>query len=434
MRRSPLLLPLLLLALPFLPGAAGGYPLDGAAATGITRLEGYRLAQQGEVPGHRLPAGATLPREDVDLRLRAAPQLTLPAVDPDFTRQVRALLGADAERYGVAVLDLSDPQRPRYAEHRGDVLFNPGSVGKLVVALAIFQALADLHPESIEAREELLRTTLVTADETIRVDHHTVPVWEEAGRRIVHRPVRVGDTVNLWGCLDWMLSASSNAAASMVMKELMLLRRFGRDYPVGREAAARFFRETPKAELGRLLARALQEPLARNGLDVSRLRQGKFFTWKGQELVPGPSSHAGARELLQFLLRLEQGRLVDPFSSRELKRLLYLTQRRIRYASAPALAGAALYFKSGSLYKCRDEAGFRCGKHQGNVVNMMNSVVIVEAPARERRLFYLVVVMSNVLRVNSAVAHQTLATRLHRLVEANARDGRERPEAGPGGR
>ena len=88
------------------------------------------------MPGHRLPAGATLPREDVDLRLRAAPQLTLPAVDPDFTRQVRALLGADAERYGVAVLDLSDPQRPRYAEHRGDVLFNPGSVGKLVVALS----------------------------------------------------------------------------------------------------------------------------------------------------------------------------------------------------------------------------------------------------------------------------------------------------------
>jgi hypothetical protein len=30
----------------------------------------------------------------------------------------------------------------------------------------------------------------------------------------------------------------------------------------------------------------------------------------------------------------------------------------------------------------------------------------------------MVVVMSNVLRKNSAVAHQTLATRIHRLIEA----------------
>ena len=51
---------------------------------------------------------------------------------------MRALLGADAERYGLAVLDLTDPERPRYAEHRGKALFNPGSVGKLVVALGLF--------------------------------------------------------------------------------------------------------------------------------------------------------------------------------------------------------------------------------------------------------------------------------------------------------
>jgi hypothetical protein len=48
---------------------------------------------------------------------------------------------------------------------------------------------------------------------------------------------------------------------------------------------------------------------------------------------------------------------------------------------------------------------------------MMNSVAIVEAPAGASRLHYLVVVMSNVLRKNSAVEHQTLATRLHRLIE-----------------
>ena len=94
-----------------------------------------------------------------------------------------------------------------------------------------------------------------------------------------------------------------------------------------------------------------------------------------------------------------------------------MTQRRIRYASAPALAAAAVYFKSGSLYKCEPEAGFECKKYHGNVTNMLNSVAIIEAPAAERQLYYMVVVMSNVLRENSAVVHQTLATRIHRMLE-----------------
>ena len=48
----------------------------------------------------------------------------------------------------------------------------------------------------------------------------------------------------------------------------------------------------------------------------------------------------------------------------------------------------------------------------------MNSVAIVEWPAGKPKLFYLVAVTSNVLRKNSAVEHQTLATRLQRLIEA----------------
>ena len=47
----------------------------------------------------------------------------------------------------------------------------------------------------------------------------------------------------------------------------------------------------------------------------------------------------------------------------------------------------------------------------------MNSIAIVEAPAKERKLYYLVTLTSNVLRKNSAVDHQTLATRIHRLIE-----------------
>jgi hypothetical protein len=121
---------------------------------------------------------------------------------------------------------------------------------------------------------------------------------------------------------------------------------------------------------------------------------------------------------MHYLIKLEQGKLVDAFSSREIKRLIYMTQGRIRYASSPALGASAVYFKSGSLYKCRPEPDFKCRKYHGNVINMLNSVAMVESPAAERKLFYLVTVMSNVLRKNSAVVHQTLATRIHRLIEA----------------
>ena len=88
-----------------------------------------------------------------------------------------------------------------------------------------------------------------------------------------------------------------------------------------------------------------------------------------------------------------------------------------RYASSPALKDAAVYFKSGSLYSCKEEAGFKCGKYKGNVKNYMNSFAIVESPTGDRRLHYMVMLISNVLRVNSAVEHQTLATRIQRILE-----------------
>jgi hypothetical protein len=188
---------------------------------------------------------------------------------------------------------------------------------------------------------------------------------------------------------------------------------------VGDARARQFFENTSRKELSALLGRSLQDPVTRNGLDLEQLRQGSFFTWKGKQLVPGTTSYATPRELLRWLIKLEQGKLVDAFSSREIKRLLYMTQRRIRYASSPALADAAVYFKSGSLYKCQSEPDFKCGKYQGNILNMLNSVAIIEAPAAERRLYYMVVVMSNVLRKNSALVHQALATRLHRMLEAD---------------
>ena len=122
---------------------------------------------------------------------------------------------------------------------------------------------------------------------------------------------------------------------------------------------------------------------------------------------------------MRYLLRLEQGRLVDTFSSREIKRLIYVTERRIRYASSPALANAAVYFKSGSLFECAKEPGFICRPYAGNVKNYMNSAAIVESPAVGPKLYYMSTLVTNVLRKNSAAEHQALATRLQQLIESD---------------
>ena len=393
------------------------YPLNGYGYTGIARLEGYRLAMEGRVRAPKQPPGALLATRQVDLRLLERSDLGIPDTDPQFTASVRELLGEEADRFAVAVLDLTNPAQPRYAAHQASLRANPGSVGKILVALGIFQALADIYPDNIDARLNILRNTMVTADEFIQSDHHVVPVWQPGESRVRYLKIQIGDQASLWTYLDWMLSASSNAAASMVIKHLMLLVHYGPAYPVSEAEAQQFFKTSSKKKLAALLSRSLQDPVVRNGLDLDQLRQGSFFTRKGKQLVPGTTSHATPQELLRWLVKLEQGKLVDVFSSREIKRLLYMTQRRIRYASSPALDDAAVYFKSGSLYKCKPEPGFECKKYHGNVTNMLNSVAIIEAPAAKRRLYYMVVVMSNVLRENSAVVHQTLATRIHRMLE-----------------
>ena len=405
--------PLLLAA-----SVAQAYPLDGYDATGIRRLEGNRLANTGAVRDVRQPPGALLGRKDVDLRL-VGQTFDLPTPDPAFTAEVTGILSGGMDAYGLAVLDLTDPAKPRYAEHRADHRQNVGSVGKLVVALALFQALADAYPDT-EARTRVLTKTLVTADGFSQSDHHTVRFYDPKTKSLVRRTVRIGDVASLYEWLDWMLSPSSNSAAGMVMREAMLLRQYGPAYPPPEAEIARFFRETPKSELTRLFEQTFFEPVTRNGLSLDMLRQGSVFTHTGKQIVPGPGdSYGTARELMRYLLRMEQGRIVDEFSSREIKRLIYVTENRIRYASSPALADAAVYFKSGSLYECAPEPGFTCKPYAGNVKNFMNSAAIIESPARERKLYYMSTLVTNILRKNSAAEHQALATRLQQLLGKN---------------
>jgi hypothetical protein len=396
-----------------LPGLARAYPLDGYESTGIFRLEAQRLVQVGKAKGKKRPPGELLPLENVDLRLLDRRDMTLPAADPALTAVVKRLLGAEAERYGIALLDLSDLDRPRYAEWHGNQHQNPGSVGKILVALGIFQALADMYPDDIDARKRILRETTITADIFSVYDHHTVRMYDPKTKTLFRRPIKEGDQASLWTFLDWMMSPSSNSAAGMLQKQLILMVHFGRQYPPSPEEEKRFFEKTPKKELSAIFEKAIQSPVTRNGLDLRYLRQGSFFTRQGKIRVPGTSSYATPRSLVQYMLKMEQGKLVDVWSSREIKRLLYITERRIRYGSSGALRDSAVYFKSGSLYSCQPEPGFTCKKYHGNKRNFMNSAAIIETPAGQNRLFYMVAVLSNVLRKNSAQDHRDLARAIH---------------------
>jgi hypothetical protein len=399
-----------------LPMLARAYPLDAYERTGIGRLEAQRLVQVGEMPGKKRPSGELLPLSMVDLRLLEHRELELPPSDPKLTARLGKLLGSDASRYGMALLDLSDLENPRYAEWNGHQRQNPGSVGKILVALAIFQALADIYPDDIAARENILRTAMITADIFSVSDHHSVPFWNPESRNVSKRALKQGDTATLWTYLDWMMSPSSNSAAAMLEKTLVSITHFGKRYPVSAEEEQSFYDETSKKQLSEIFLKAIQDPITRNGLNVEEIRQGSFFTHQGKKQIPGTNSYATPRALAEFMLKLEQGKLVDEWSSREIKRLMYITERRIRYGSSGVLRPSAVYFKSGSLYSCAPEEGFVCKKYHGNKRNYMNSVAIIETPAGQNRLFYTVAVLSNVLKKNSAQDHRDLARAVHSML------------------
>ncbi len=394
------------------------YPIDGYDYSGIKRLEYYRLANLGEVKGTQLPNGSLMNLEDVKPRLLNSDSASeLPENDPELARKLKKAIPGGAGRYSITLLDLSDPDNIAYAEHNPNYVNNVGSVGKFLVAMALFAKLAELYPDDIAARIDILKNTVVTADRFSQTDSHTVRYWDVEARKLKRHPIRIGDQASLWEYLDWMISPSSNSAAAMVQRELMLLSHYKHDYPVDEATQKDFFKSTPKKELSAIFLDTMLQPLKSHGVDTEKLRQGSFFTRGGKNVVSGTNSRGNTRELIKLLYLMEKGELVDEFSSTEIKRLMYNTERRIRYASHPALHDSAMYFKSGSLYKCVAEEGFSCGKYKGNKLNLLASLAIVESPSTDHKLHYLVVVHSNVLKVNSAVAHQTLGLRIQRILE-----------------
>lgn len=432
--RSPLGCGPLLIAGAFsiLSGPLGAYPLDGEPRSALRRLGYSNAVQQREISGPRLVRGALWSSSQVDIRdvfaTGGMPRTELPAADAEFSGVLKQLLldanDRDVSGYSLAVLDLSKPGQPLYGEVRADLVANVGSVGKILLAAGVLSELARLYPDDLAERERVLRETLVVADAWAAGDEHKVPFWDAQARRVQLRPFRPGDTGSLWEMLDWTLSASANSAATTLGQQMMYMNTL----EPGQSFDARQKAEWFASSKGPVLRKALYAPMDRlleeHGFSGERLRQGSLFSRAAKNHMGGRRSYASPRNLVRLLYLIEQGLLIDAFSSRELKRLLYVTRNRIRYASHPALNNAAVYFKSGSLYRCQPEPGYRCGKYKGNKTNRLSSLAMVEtAPgetASNQALRYIVAVTSNVLKKNSAVAHQALAGEIHRLLAQRA--------------
>lgn len=402
------------------------YPLDGYDFTGIRRLRAYALMQEGKIPGNvRLLPGARLPQAAIQLRLAGVNEAydvgPGTPLDPALQEGIDRIVGRRHSSYRVAIVDITNPRSPRFAAVRPDEGYIPGSVGKILVMTGLFNELRQMYPDDVAARARVLRETRIVADEWVIPNSHTVPVVNADMTGVAHRAIRIGDEFTLWEWVDHMISPSSNAAGSMVWKHALLMDVFERDYPPTPEQAEAYFRDTPKPELSERAIKVLQEPLVELGIDTEALRLGTFFTRGAGRFIPGSSSFSTPRQLVRWLLKMEQGKVVDRWSSEEMKRLLYFTRRRYRYAASPALSEAAVYFKSGSLYRCVPEPDYQCGQYRGNAQNLMHSVAIVESPATPTAgnpRVYLISMMSDVRKANSASEHAEIATQIERLIES----------------
>lgn len=386
--------------------AVHAYPLDGVDASGILRLKGYAKAQQ-QASGAKLAPGALLSTDAIALRLvgRDIPDFDSQPEDPELKALLDGIFRDRDPSYALVLVDLSDPARIRWAGLRPDTRQNVGSVGKIITMAGLFNELATAFPDPAD-RARILATTRVRAGDWVAGDEHDVPKYDADTNTNRMARLNADDVFSLSEWLDHAISASANGAASVVWREAMLIRQFGERYPVAQAEADEFFRTTPKARLGEMALAISREPLAAAAINSANIQQGSLWTTTGKNYVPGTSSYATPRELARIMFRLEQGRLVDEWSSLEMKKYLYLTKRRYRYVYAPELASSATFFKSGSLYSCVAEEGFRCGKYAGNDRNFMNSVVTVEHPAGPNpELNYIVTLVSNVLRFNSAWDH-----------------------------
>lgn len=397
------------------------YPIDGYQYSGIKRLKHIQLSISGDLPAVNLPLGAFKSINDIQLNLtsqKTKPINDILIEDEAFQKKINTLFPRLDKSYSVTVLDITNPENLRYAQQNETRGYQPGSVGKLIVVTALFDQLSKIYPNDYAKRVELLKNKMVSGGEWVLTDAHTIPVFNTETNKLVKRQAVASDVFSLFEWADHALSVSNNGAASVVWREALLMAAFGDKYPsLTQEDANAYFKNNPKNEITDLAINVANQPLRNLGITEDEWRLGTFFTRGVNPYVGSKGGSIGSPlGLMKWMVQLEQGNIIDEASSLEIKRLMYMTDRRIRYAQAPELRDAAVYFKSGSLYKCDRTNGEECGKYKGNVYNYMNSVAIIEHTDGAK---YMVCLMTNVLRKNSAGDHLALASRIDKTVRSN---------------
>ncbi len=383
------------------------YPIDGFKTTGIKRLLYTQKKLDDGEKITRIPFGALHSMDSIKLNLRSIKNKRVEDIfvkDETLSAEIKKLLPKG--HYSITVLDMSDTDNLRYAAVNENASYQPGSVGKLVVLNAFFNNLQRLYPNSWKKRIELLKTKKVTARYWGEGDHHTIPVYDTETKILTKRKVRATDEFTLYEWLDHMVSVSNNGAASVMYRETVLMNVFCDSYPdLSNEEAEEYFNSMKKDSLRNLSHDIINNPLRDLGISKDEWRLGGPFTQNSSNKIGRKEgSQATPVGLMKFIVNLEQGNIVDEKTSLEMKRLIYLTDRRIRYAKAPKLDSARVYFKSGSYYSGGS------GKYMGTNFNYMNSVIIVEHPKTQKK--YAVCLMTNILGKNSANDHYYLGGKI----------------------
>lgn len=412
-KNMKLLYTLVLIASVYISNA---YPIDGYKYTGIDRLAyQYKVYQDTNLVS-KLKDGSFLMMDDITLNLLGV-MSEWPDVDDKMQREIDGIFRYLEPEYSLSIMDVTDPNNIKYAGRKENVGYQPGSVGKIAAAIALFTELEKIYGDDWDAIRALLYTKEVKGNEFVVSDHHTVPFYDIKNDKYSNRTVRESDVFSLYEWLDHMFSKSSNAAASVIMREVILLHALDVHYECASlEEMEEFFETTKKSTLAELSENLINCPIEDLGIEDDEWKLGGMFTHGAEKYVPRKGGSIGSTKgLMKYMYAMERGKVVNERSSLELKRMMYMTDRRIRYAGSRAIAGDAVYFKSGSLYSFKDEPGFVKKKYAGNRYNYMNSIAIVEKQDTMKRK-YMVALMSNVLRKNSVGEHYGLATQLDRLI------------------
>jgi len=388
------------------------YPIDGYRYTGIDRLLYQYKLMKDSTEKTKLDKGALLALDDIKLNL-VTDNVTWPEEDKELESKLQNIFNYLEPEYSVSVMDITNPNNIRYAGLKENATYQPGSVAKIIAAMGLFDALHKVYGDNWEDIRAVLYNRKVRGNEFVIYDHHTIPIYDIKQDKYYNRKAAESDEFSLYEWLDHMFSKSNNGAASIVMREMLLVHIMDDYYECATQYEMdKVIENTERAVLSNLTEDLTNCALEGVDIDGDEYRLGGFFTSGAEKYVPRRGGSVGTTKgLMKFMFALERGKVINKRISLEIKRLMYLTDRRIRYASSRSLDNDAVYFKSGSLYSFKPEPGFVRKNYAGNKYNYMNSVAIIEKQDSTNRK-YMVALMSNVLRKNSVNEHYALAKKI----------------------